>query len=121
MLEVFAYLIAVVVHLTDQNLILKTVYCVTCVMVCKIGFANWNTNIAHLRVSMVVTYYIIDFRMGVEKHTSILISLLLMVDETIRICLMKYSIPGCYASLSYTCVCCYIKMFGSYKRKIRFA
>ena len=31
-----------VVHFTDQNWLPKTVYCIRCVMVCKIGFTNWE-------------------------------------------------------------------------------
>ena len=54
-------------------------------MVCKIGFANWNAKIALLRASMVVTYYIKLFRTVTDRHNGILISLLLLVAETITI------------------------------------
>ena len=57
-----------VVHFTDQNWISKTVYCIRCVMVCKIGFTNWNAKIALLRASMVVTYCIKLFRTGADRH-----------------------------------------------------
>ena len=54
-------------------------------MVCKIGFTNWNAKIAPLRASMVVTYYIYIrlFRTGADRHNGILMSLLLLVAETI--------------------------------------
>ena len=74
MLEIFAY--HTVVHFTDQNWISKTVY--------RIGFTNWNTKITLLRASMVVTYYIKLFRTGADRHNSILMSLLLLVAETIK-------------------------------------
>ena len=83
MLEIFAYRTVAVVHFTDQNWISKTVYCIRCVMVCKIGFTNWNAKIALLRASMVVTYYIKLFRTGADRHNGILMSLLLLVAETI--------------------------------------
>ena len=54
-------------------------------MVCKIGFTNWNAKIALLRASMVVTYYIKLFRMGADRHHGILLSLLLLVAETIKV------------------------------------
>ena len=54
-------------------------------MVCKIGFTNWNAKIALLRASMVVTYYIKLFRTGSDRHNGILMSLLLLVAETIMI------------------------------------
>ena len=82
MLEIFAYRTVAVVHFTDQNWISKTVYCIRCVMVCKIGFTNWNAKIALLRTSMVVTYYIKLFRTGDNRHNGILMSLLLLVAET---------------------------------------
>ena len=56
MLESFACHTAV--HFTDWKWISKTVYCIRYVMVCKIGFANWNTKVALLGASMVVTYCI---------------------------------------------------------------
>ena len=52
-----------------------------CVIVCKIGFTNWNAKIALLCSSMVVTYYIKLFRMGADRHNGILMSLLLLVAE----------------------------------------
>ena len=84
MLETLAYHTVAAVHFTDQNLILKTVYCIKCVMVCKVGFTNWNAKITLLRVSMVVTYYIKLFRTGADIHNGILLSLLLLVAETIK-------------------------------------
>ena len=52
-------------------------------MVCKINFTNWNSKIALLHASMVVTYYIKLFQMGANRHNGILMSLLLLVAETI--------------------------------------
>ena len=75
---------ATVLHFIYQHWISKTVYCIKCVMVCKIGLTNWNSKIALLRASMVVTYYIKLFRTGANRHNSILMSLLLLVSETIN-------------------------------------
>ena len=50
-------------------------------MVFKIGFTNWNTNVALLRAFMIVTYYIKLFQMGADRHNGILMSLLLLVEE----------------------------------------
>ena len=83
LLEIFGYGTVAVVHFTDQNLIRKTVHCVRFVMVCKIGFTDWNAKIAFLRASMVVTYFIKLSRMGADRHNGILMSLLLLVAETI--------------------------------------
>ena len=90
MLEIFTYRTVTVVYFTDQNWISKTVYCIRCVMVCKIGFTNWNAKIALLRASMVVTYYIKLFRTEADRHNGILMSLLLLVAEkkVLFICLM---------------------------------
>ena len=74
-----------VVYFTNQNRIPKTFYCIRCVMVCKTGFANQNKKIAVLRASMVVTYFIKLFRAEVDRHNGILISLLLLVAETINL------------------------------------
>ena len=71
-----------VVHFTDENWILKTLYCIGCVVVCKIGFTNWNAKITLLRASMVITYYIKLFRTGAGRHNGILMSLLLLVAKT---------------------------------------
>ena len=71
-----------VVHFTDQNQISKSVYCIRFVMVCKIGFPNWNAKITILRASMVVTYYIKLFQMGADRRNGILMSLLLLVAKT---------------------------------------
>ena len=60
----------------------RTVYCIRCGVVCKIGFINWNAKIALLRSSLVVTYYIKLFRTGADRHNGILMSLLLLVAET---------------------------------------
>ena len=46
-------------------------------------FPVWNRKIALLRGSMVVTYYIKLFCTGADKHNGILMSLLLLVTETI--------------------------------------
>ena len=56
-----------------------------CVMVCKVDFTNWNAKIALLRASMVVTYYIKLFRTGPDRHNGILMSLLLLIVETIKL------------------------------------
>ena len=74
MLEIFAYRTVAAVRFTDQNWVPKTVYCIRCVMVCKIGFTNWNAKIARLRAPMVVTYYIKLLRTGVDRHKGILMS-----------------------------------------------
>ena len=74
MLEILAYRTVAVLHCTDQNWIPITVYCIRCVIVCKIGFTNWNAKIAPLRESMVVIYYIKLFRTGADRHNGILIS-----------------------------------------------
>ena len=58
-------------------------------MVCKIGFTNWNANIALLSASMFVTYYIKFFWMGSDRHNGILMSLLLLVAETINMAEVK--------------------------------
>ena len=58
-------------------------YCISCVITCKIGFTNWNAKVTLLRASMVVTYYIKLFRMGADRHNGILMYLLLLVAETI--------------------------------------
>ena len=72
-----------VVHFTDQNQNSKTVYCIRCMMVCKIGFTNWTAKISLLRASMVVPCYIKLFRTGADRHNGILMYLLLLVAETI--------------------------------------
>ena len=63
---------------------LDPVYCIRCMMVCKIGFTNWNAKIALLRASMVVTYNIKLFQTGADRHNGILMSLLLLVAGTTR-------------------------------------
>ena len=83
MLEIFAYCTVAFMHFTDQNWIPKTVYCIRCVMVCKIRFTNWNAKIALLRASMAVSYYIIHFRTGGDRQKGILMSFFLLVAETI--------------------------------------
>ena len=90
MLEMFAYRTVAVMHFTDQNWIPKIVFCIRCVKVCKIGFTNWNSKIALLRKSMVVTYYINLFRTGAARHNGILMSLLLLVAETITVLCTAY-------------------------------
>ena len=83
---------------------LQILYCFDGVMVCKIFFCSkfldipqlwrskriWrklanNAKISLLRASMVVTYYIKLFHMGADRHNSILMSLLLLVAETVRV------------------------------------
>ena len=83
MLEILAYRTVAFVHFADQNWIPKTDYCIRCVMVCKVGFTNCNVQIAPLLASMVVTYYIKLFRTVADRHNGILMSLLLLVAETI--------------------------------------
>ena len=83
MIKIFVYRTVAVMHFTNQNWISKIVYCVRCVMVCKIGFTDWNAKIALLRASMVVTYYIKHFRKSADRRNGILMSLLLLVAETI--------------------------------------
>ena len=56
----------------------------SCVIICKTCFTNWNAKIAILCASMVVTYYAKLFRMGADRHNDILMSLLLLVTETKR-------------------------------------
>ena len=75
MLEIFTYRTLAAVHFTNQNWILKTVYCIRCAMVCNISFTNWKAKIALLCVSMVVTYYIKILRTGADRHNGILMSL----------------------------------------------
>ena len=84
MLRIFAYRTVTVVHFTDQNRVSKTVYCIWCVMVCKIDVTKWNAKIALLHASMVITYYIKLFRTGADRYNGILMSLLLAVAETIK-------------------------------------
>ena len=83
-LETFTCRTVTVKYFTDQNWISKTVHCIRCLMVCKIGLTNWNPKIALLRASMVVTYYIKLFRTRADRHNGILMSLLLLVSETIN-------------------------------------
>ena len=90
MLEMFAYRTVTVAHFTDQNWISKIVCYIRCVMVCKIGFKKWNAKIALLHASMVVTYFIKLFRTGADRHSGILMSLLLLVAKTITLCLCIY-------------------------------
>ena len=54
-------------------------------MDCKIGFTDWNAKIALLRASMVVTYYIKVFWTGADRLNGILMSLHLLVVETITV------------------------------------
>ena len=60
-------------------------YCIGCVMVCKIGFTKWNATIALLLASMVVTYYNKVFWTGDDRHNGILMSLLLLVAEITKL------------------------------------
>ena len=84
MLDKFAYRTVTVMHFADQNWIPKTVYCIRCAMVCKIGFTNWNAKIALLRASIVVTYCLKFLRTGADRHDGILMSLLPLVAETMN-------------------------------------
>ena len=78
---------------TDQNWIPKTAYCIRCVMVCRIGFTNWNTKIAFLCACMVVTYYIKLFGTGADRHNGILMHLLLVAEAiTARSCFTRSKI-----------------------------
>ena len=52
-------------------------------MVCKIDFTRWNGKIALLCAPMAVTYYIKPFRTGTYRHNGILMSLVVLVTETI--------------------------------------
>ena len=52
----------------------------------KMGISVQKQKIVVLRASMVVIYYIKLFRTGADKHNAILMSLLLLVAETIRLC-----------------------------------
>ena len=54
-------------------------------MVCKIGFTDWNAKIALLRASMVVKYYIKVFWTEADRLNGILMSLHLLVVETITV------------------------------------
>ena len=86
MLEISAYCKVAVVHFTDQNWIPKTVYCISCMMACKIGFSKWNADFFFFfRESMAVICYIKLFRTGADRHNGILMSLILLVTETIMI------------------------------------
>ena len=49
----------------------------------KIVFPVKNGKIALVRASMVVTYYVKLFRTGANRHSGILMSLLLLVSEAI--------------------------------------
>ena len=81
----FEYLAVNVERFTDQDQISKTIgvdmlkHCIFLgvLMVCKIGFTNWNEKISLFRASMVVTYYIKLFRTGTDLHDGILVFLLL--------------------------------------------
>ena len=59
-------------------------------MVCKIGQPT-ETQKWHLRAFMVLTYCIKLFRMGADRHSGILMSLLLLVVETIRTTLVIFT------------------------------
>ena len=77
-----SYSTVAVVYFTEQKWNLKNLYRIGCVMVCKIGLINWIAKIALLLASMVVTYYIKLFRTRADRHSGILMSLLLLVAET---------------------------------------
>ena len=63
-------------------------------MVCKIVFTNSNAKPSLLRASMVVTYYIKLFQMGADKHNGVLMSLLVLVAETMMKNLLQGPISG---------------------------
>ena len=63
-------------------------------MVCKIVFTNSNAKPSLLRASMVVTYYIKLFQMGANKHNGVLMSLLVLVAETMMKNLLQGPISG---------------------------
>ena len=81
MLQIFAY--HTVENFTDQKSISRIVSWVRCVMAFKSGFTYWNAKIAFLRASVVFTYYIKLLRTWIDRHNGILMSLLLLVAETI--------------------------------------
>ena len=60
------------------------------------GYFWSKTKNLHFRVrtSMVVTYYIKLFRTGAERHNSILMSLLLLVTETINLWILYNGRPA---------------------------
>ena len=96
MLEIFAY--PTVVHFTYQNWFSRTVYCIRHVIVRKVGFTNWNAKIALWCGFMAVTYYIKLFLTGADRHNGTLVSLLLLVAETITTTTSsKFFVPPCYA------------------------
>ena len=66
-------------------------------MVCKIGFTNWNAKIALLRVHGRYLPYQ-TFPIGADKHNGILLSLLLLVAETIMAKQKQHSCPSVYLS-----------------------
>ena len=113
MLEIFAYRTVAVMHFTDQNWISKTIYCIRRVMVCKIGFTNWNAKIALLRAFMVLTYYIKLFRTWADRHNDILMSLLLLVAEAKKVQLFSFflfSLTAVFFLFSYQGVCKFWKI-----------
>ena len=89
----FAYPTITVVHFIDQNWISKILYCIRYVMLCKMFFFpnSWricrklaNAKIALLHASILVTsFHIKLLRTGADTHNGILMSLLLLVAETI--------------------------------------
>ena len=52
-------------------------------------FPVGNGKIVLVRASMVVTYYIKLFRAGTDRHNGILMTLLLLVAETIKVSTVK--------------------------------
>ena len=88
MLEVYSYAIIKSCILKSRNESLKPCMAfhdrIMCVMVCKIDFTNWNAEIALLRASIVVTYYVKLFRTGADIHNGILMSLLLVAETMIN-------------------------------------
>ena len=87
--KLFAYPTVRVMYFTDQKRITKTVYCIRCVMVCKIFYCSEFSKRMEKTgkckaFRMAVTYYIKLFRTGTDRHNGILMSLLLLVVETIN-------------------------------------
>ena len=94
--EVFAYPTVTVVCFTDQNWISKTVYCTRCVMVCKIfpcsEFPKRMQKTGKYKAFCTISNFSVT---GADRHNGILISLGLLVSETITLeinCFIKFII-----------------------------
>ena len=94
--QIFAYPTVTAMHFKDLNWIPKTVYCFHGVSwfvkyffapdfsVFRRSLGEQKTSKALLRASMVVTYYIKLFSVGADRHKGMLMSFLLLVEDTIR-------------------------------------